>query len=313
MFRIFAGLITLAWLALALTFAFGVNDSPASDRVAKADLACLECHDYYDESLAGSSHSILRDGGAEVSCLSCHPGADAGHAEDPDNVPAGNPESLTAALSAAKCATCHVDPHARNAFERDPHADANVNCSSCHRIHNSDHAGLLRSPEPTLCLDCHASVRSDFAQLSRHPVADGVMNCSDCHTDLAQSAKHGVYSGPGETCVECHGEFRGPFPYQHLAAVAYSSEQGGCLNCHVAHGSSQPRMLKQSYESPGFGLCSNCHVQPGHRFNAQHGDAWANQPCNTCHVDVHGSYTSANFLDPALAAEGCFAAGCHQP
>jgi predicted CXXCH cytochrome family protein len=147
---------------------------------------------------------------------------------------------------------------------------------------------------------------------SHHPVTEGVVECSDCHLSTAQSAKQRVATGPGGTCTTCHAMFEGPFPYEHQAAVDYSTEEGGCLNCHAAHGSTQPRLLKQSYESPDFGLCSQCHVVPKHQFNVNHGSAFAGLPCSDCHVDVHGSYDNAKLLDPALSVQGCTVAGCHQ-
>jgi predicted CXXCH cytochrome family protein len=114
--------------------------------------------------------------------------------------------------------------------------------------------------------------------------------------------------------MDCHNEFQGPFPFEHQATVDYSTEEGGCINCHDPHGSAQPRMLKQPYEAPHFQLCTQCHgVPPLHNQNARHGDRWAGLACNDCHTDIHGSYTSRVFLSESLEAEGCFTAGCHPP
>ncbi|HXS10007.1 MAG TPA: cytochrome c3 family protein [Candidatus Krumholzibacteria bacterium] len=213
---------------------------------------------------------------------------------------------------AALCTTCHAHPHTLNMFERDPHQDADLSCLSCHRIHDNKHAGLLVDEQTTLCYSCHPSARADFAKSSRHPVEDGVMNCSDCHMTVNQSKKQHTGSGPGETCVSCHAMFQGPFPFEHQAAVEYSTDDGGCLNCHLPHGSAHPRLLKRSYESPNFALCMQCHSIPKHMNNQNHGTQWAGVPCNECHVDVHGSYESRHLLDPALESQGCFAVGCHQ-
>jgi len=139
-----------------------------------------------------------------------------------------------------------------------------------------------------------------------------VMQCMDCHMTANQSKKQHTGSGPGETCVSCHAMFQGPFPFEHQAAVEYSTDDGGCLNCHLPHGSAHPRLLKRSYESPNFSLCMQCHSIPKHMNNQNHGTQWAGVPCNECHVDVHGSYESRHLLDPALESQGCFAVGCHQ-
>ncbi|HEX6790590.1 MAG TPA: cytochrome c3 family protein, partial [Candidatus Krumholzibacteria bacterium] len=141
---------------------------------------------------------------------------------------------------------------------------------------------------------------------------DGVIKCSDCHMTVNQSKKQHTGSGPGEVCVTCHAMFAGPFPFEHQAAVEYSAQDGGCLNCHEPHGSAYPRLLKQSYEPPVTPLCRHCHEVPKHQFNQQHGDTWANVPCSECHVDIHGSYESSRFFDPSLRTEGCFQGSCHR-
>jgi DmsE family decaheme c-type cytochrome len=197
-------------------------------------------------------------------------------------------------------------------FERDPHRDAGLACAACHRVHDTQHrVGLLIDDEPTLCFSCHASQKGEFAMPTHHPVMEGVVRCSDCHQSVAQSAKQHVPSGPSETCTLCHAMFEGPYPFEHAAAVDYSTEEGGCLNCHAPHGAPNPRLLKQSYQAPDFALCSQCHSVPGHQFNVNHGSQWAGVPCADCHVDVHGSYDNAKLLDPSLQAQGCFVAGCH--
>ena len=73
-----------------------------------------------------------------------------------------------------------------------------------------------------------------------------------------------------------------------------------------------PRLLKQPYEGPHFQLCSQCHSVPRHNWNNQHGSLFAGVPCNDCHVDIHGSYTSRYFFTPQLQADGCINSGCHR-
>ncbi len=212
----------------------------------------------------------------------------------------------------AVCTTCHKNPHALNLYERDPHDVAGLACTACHQIHNNQYAYQLKAEQTKLCFSCHADVRREFALTSRHPVTEGVVECMDCHTDVAQSPKQHKPSGPGEVCVKCHAQFQGPFPFEHPAAVEYSTEEGGCLNCHAAHGSQFPRLLRQSYEAPHFSLCSQCHSVPRHLNNIKHGTQWAGMPCNECHSDIHGSYTHRNLLDPSLESQGCLKAGCHK-
>jgi len=272
---------------------------------------CLDCHEDAPNALKGTAHDPL--GVKVVACASCHVGpATAMHLDDEDHRPI-IPAKLPADSMTMVCTACHQDPHALNLYERDPHGDADLSCAACHKIHNNNEFPmLLKGPENTVCLDCHASVRSDFALTTHHPVPDDVVSCRDCHIEIAQSPRQRTAGGPGETCVNCHGSMQGPFPYEHDPVVAYSVNDGGCLNCHNAHGSEFPMMLKQSYESPHFSLCSQCHVVPKHLNNMKHGTLWAGVACNECHSDIHGSYTSPHLLDPSLELQGCLTAGCHQ-
>jgi predicted CXXCH cytochrome family protein len=112
-------------------------------------------------------------------------------------------------------------------------------------------------------------------------------------------------------CARCHAEMSGPFPHEHPAALDFSTEEGGCLTCHDAHGSFQPRMVTQPYEQPHFQLCTQCHSVPGHNANVMHGTMWAGRACSDCHVDVHGSYDNRLFVSEDLKSQGCFNAGCH--
>jgi predicted CXXCH cytochrome family protein len=137
------------------------------------------------------------------------------------------------------------------------------------------------------------------------------MKCSECHMKLGETRRELSLNGTN-VCTSCHAEFQGPFPFEHQATLDFSTEEGGCLNCHAAHGSDNPRMLNQPYEPPHFQLCSQCHsVPPGHNLNPNHGTQWAGLACNTCHTDVHGSYDNRFFLRESLRAEGCLKAGCH--
>jgi DmsE family decaheme c-type cytochrome len=205
-----------------------------------------------------------------------------------------------------------MNSHQQNMLEKNIHVDNDVNCSGCHKVHESTRPGLLKAAEFDLCLDCHSEVEGQFAMPFRHPVNDEIVACSECHLTLDAMTRELSLNGVNSACMDCHNEFQGPFPFEHQATVDYSTEEGGCLNCHDPHGSSQPRMLTQPYEPPHFQLCTQCHsVPPGHNLNTQHGTMWAGVSCNECHTDIHGSYTSRNFLSESLRGQGCFNAGCH--
>jgi DmsE family decaheme c-type cytochrome len=276
---------------------------------------CLDCHDGYANSLANTPHQIPMDASGSmeprVACTDCHVGDARHYEDDPEEYPMGNPGTADPHSQALLCSACHQNSHQQNMLEDNIHAENDINCSGCHKVHGSTQQGLLKTAEVDLCLSCHAGVEGQFAQPFRHPVNDGIVKCSECHLTLDRTARELSLNGTN-ACFECHAEFRGPFPYEHQATVDYSVEEGGCLNCHNPHGSSQPRMLNQPYDSPHFQLCSQCHAVPLHNNNSFHGTQWAGIACSECHTDIHGSYVSRKFLSESLQGQGCFNVGCHQ-
>jgi len=300
----------LALIALAGTRSGGLSaqDEPRESAV------CLECHDGQDVTLAGTAHTLSGDAknGVQVACTDCH-GTNRKHWEEgPSENPMIRPWKLDAAGEAKLCATCHQTAHQQNMLEKNVHAANGINCSDCHSIHASDrHTRLLKHEQTELCVSCHGNVAGDFARPFRHPVSDGVVKCSECHMTLDDTRRELSLNGTN-VCTKCHVEFRGPFPHEHPATLDFSTDEGGCLNCHAAHGSDHPRMLTQPYEAPHYQLCTQCHgVPPKHNLNANHGTMWAGRDCNTCHTDIHGSYDNRFFLTESLRAEGCMNPSCH--
>jgi DmsE family decaheme c-type cytochrome len=295
----------------------GPSAEDTEELLSRQTNVCLDCHEGYDEGLAASPHRVATEipegTEARVACTDCHVGDSRHYEEDPEEFPMARPDTEGAPGEARICSTCHQNSHQQNMRERNVHFENDVACSGCHRIHGSTEQGLLQSAEVDLCLSCHAGVEGQFAQPFRHPVNDGIMKCSECHLSLDRTARELSLNGTNSACVRCHGEFEGPFPFEHQAALDYSTEEGGCLNCHAAHGSAQPRMLRQPYEPPHFQICTQCHsVPPLHNQNSFHGSMWAGIACNECHTDIHGSYTNRSFLSQSLEGQGCLKAGCHQ-
>jgi DmsE family decaheme c-type cytochrome len=294
----------------------GAHARPASAQDdSRASNVCLSCHEGRDSTLAGTGHWSSRDSHegpqARVACTDCH-GTDRRHwEEDPAQYPMVNPSKTPARAEARLCSTCHQNAHQQSMLARNAHTRNDVNCSGCHSVHGSKHPALLKQPESRLCFDCHQDVEGQFAKPYRHPVRDGIVKCSECHSTLDETRRELSQNGTN-VCMKCHGEFEGPFPFEHQATLDYSAEEGGCLSCHDPHGSYQPRMLKQPYEPPHFQLCTQCHSVPRHNLNPMHGTAWSGKPCNDCHTDIHGSYSSHLFLRESLQSEGCFNSGCHK-
>lgn len=301
----------------ASVFAFLISSSPrdsAAQDAVRESAVCLDCHTEAHEALQGTPHWMPSEPaeGARVSCTDCH-GGDSRHWEDdPEAYPMPKLRELPPHILAARCSQCHLNSHQQNMMEKNIHAKNDVGCLDCHAVHESTRDGLLKTHQFELCTGCHATTKGDFAKPFRHPVNDEIVRCTDCHATLDVAQNRVSFQGANEACYRCHHQFQGPFPFEHQATVDYSTDEGGCLNCHDAHGSHTERMLKQPYGPPHFPLCSQCHSVPKHNFNSRHGDEWAGRACNDCHVDVHGSYSNQRFLDPSLQTQGCFNAGCHQ-
>jgi DmsE family decaheme c-type cytochrome len=307
--------VTLLALSLAVTPLFFGVDLSAGEK-ARISEVCLDCHDGLLDGLMGTPHQMSSEtfegADATIACTDCHVGDERHWEDDPEEYPMTSLADVDADAVALLCATCHMNSHQQNMLEDNIHTMNDVSCADCHGVHGNTHVSLLKSSQPGLCLDCHKNVEGQFAQPFRHPVNDEIVVCTDCHMTIDLVATELSYNGINNACYECHAQFEGPFPYEHQATVDYSTEEGGCLSCHSPHGSYNPRMLKQPYESPHYRLCTQCHSVPLHNNNSFHGTMWAGVPCNDCHSDIHGSYTSRNFLSETLEGQGCFNVGCHQ-
>jgi DmsE family decaheme c-type cytochrome len=91
------------------------------------------------------------------------------------------------------CYQCHAEKRGPNIFE---HAPVRENCASCHDVHGSNHAKLLKMKSPQLCQQCHS--------FSRHPgdIYDGSKLGSGTAGSAAQQMA-------GKGCVSCHSRIHG--------------------------------------------------------------------------------------------------------
>lgn len=295
----FALAVTTMLLAAALLYA---GESQVDDET------CLVCHDGYDATVKNTAHrlgSSMTSPATDVSCSSCHTGA-AEHADDPSADNIINPENQTGQEAFNTCTTCHIAHVELDNYGSDPHNDMQLNCAGCHRIHD-DNARLLIDNENKFCFQCHSDVEARFHLQSQHPVLADNLTCLSCHRFSKRQDNNASYDFQ-RVCQDCHPEQAGPYLYEHGATSAYSVQGGGCVECHDPHGSANDRLLKQS----GNNLCEGCHFVPRHK--TAHGSLWKDYACQSCHSDLHGSFTNGMLLDENLPAKlglDCYQSGCH--
>jgi DmsE family decaheme c-type cytochrome len=197
---------------------------------------------------------------------------------------------MTPTAASEVCSSCHFrSKHAQWAGSQ--HDQRNVGCTTCHSVHESKGAKLLRTEdEMGLCSTCHRPIVNKQLKNNHMPVREGKMSCSSCHNvhgtgNVKLLAAGGTIT---ESCVTCHTEKRGPFLWEH-APVTES-----CTTCHDPHGTNNDRMLvtKQPF------LCQRCHVTSRHPPTVYEGYTLQNstnankiygRSCVICHQQVHGS------------------------
>lgn len=259
---------------------------------------CLLCHNTPKiKSIFNTPHAVMADSRTPFhgnQCETCH-GPGAQHVKAPGKGEKRKPVLFFAPNSPATvkqenavCLTCHKDAH-RMAWAGSVHQRQGLACVSCHTIHARHDPVLEVATQPTVCYQCHKSIRADFQKFSHHPVPDGQITCSSCHNP------HGSF-GPkllvgdtiNQTCYQCHASKRGPFLWEHPPV------QEDCTNCHVPHGSVNPDLL---VSRPPL-LCQQCHESASHPSIAfgpgglpsrlPNGFLLAHS-CMNCHSRIHGS------------------------
>ncbi len=231
------------------------------------DVACFVCH----QTLADSTgHPKPHAPYAQRDCMACH-------------VPhAGTQAKLLRASPDDVCQTCHNTTKTRADHQKRGLATAGLECIGCHDPHRSTRASLI-------------------GDRVHRPVGEG--KCSACHAEPTPPA---TAVGPADStwtgCKSCHDDIGRKL----TAAVGHPpAESGDCYECHVAHRSSHPALLRG-----GIGeLCQTCHedMTAAKLAAAQSKHApVAEGKCQACH-DPHGS-PNQHLLKKA-GEELCL--GCH--
>jgi len=280
--------------------------TPALPRVGTYSAAgadtCLGCHDAPAlTAIFRTKHARPNDprgpfGHGGLQCEACHgPGgrhAASGGTDMAGMVQFGHDAPASHRRQDAMCLGCHQTDVAQQ-WGSGPHAGAQVACTDCHSLHAIKDPVQARATQVEVCAGCHQAQRVDLLKPSHHPLREGKMACTACHAPHGSSAPAQLVKNTvTETCTGCHAEYRGPFLWEHQPVAE------DCGNCHDAHGSVQPSLLKA--RAPF--LCQQCHEGAGHPSVAATpaglaGAGAGGAPsvylvagsCTNCHSQVHGS------------------------
>jgi len=293
-------------LLLGVSFFIPWSAAPAEEAQAKSNQAagakaagyskegadlCLQCHNEKSKfpvlPIFKTKHAQSADARtpfAGLQCEACH----GPWSEHPNMLKFGSGSDLTAEKKNQVCLQCH-EGSARIGWKGGAHANDDVACVACHRVHVERDPVLTVADQPEVCFTCHKKQRADSYKASVHPIRYDKMACSECHNTHG-SLTAGLLIKPtlNETCYTCHAEKRGPFLWEH-APVAED-----CSLCHRPHGSNHPALLNRR---PPL-LCQQCHSQASHPSLALTGAGLPGggasgfllaKSCLNCHSQVHGS------------------------
>lgn len=270
---------------------------PAGAQIQNDD--CAVCHEDLTKRFERTAHGVLEKSprhNLKNSCESCH-GPGQAHVESD-----GDTSKIVGFKGAARkeynrqCQGCHARTHELTAFGTSTHAKAGLSCADCHKAHDAaERTRLLKAAPNTLCLGCHVQRRADFAKPFHHRVPEGAMRCVDCHQPHGGMERRQLRAASTEegSCAACHTDKSGPFVFEHAGLRIRE-----CQACHEPHGSVNAKMLVRATVRS---LCLECHTTGRGMLAAQPPSfhdvrSPRYQNCTTCHVRIHGSNTSALFL-----------------
>lgn len=231
--------------------------------------------------------AAAKDAEASAFCITCH---------DSDDLPDMSRSAHVAKGDARTpdCVSCHgLSPtHARKpetAKDR-PAPDRTYRKT----------AGEVPATLSGACLSCHdkQAKRMQWAA-SAHDGAD--VTCNSCHKIHTNRDRATAKATEAEVCYACHKTQRAQLnrPSHHPVPEG----QMTCSDCHNAHGSAGPKLVKRDTIND---TCYLCHAEKRGPFVQAHQPAVDN--CATCH-NPHGSTIAAMLTarPPMLCQQ------CHTP
>lgn len=231
-----------------------------------------------------------------VNCETCHgPGslavAQAGKDKKCDTSQLVVTTNLPPMARDLLCMRCHSSYSMTNIqfWPASHHAQADLSCPDCHKLHANRRQKLAGRDVTTLCLQCHFELTTALSAFSRHPLAEGRMNCVSCHNPHGNMNENGLKAlDQKELCLDCHGEKVGPFRFEH---GGFAEE---CSTCHDPHGSPFANLLR--IQEPF--LCLDCHSGHTDFLNSAAPTAGFKQGfytrCSNCHSQIHGTDSAAD-------------------
>jgi len=222
---------------------------------------CLACH-AYDEP---REHTFVLTAPTEELCVGCHSVQMKTFGHEP--------------VLQGRCVECH-DPHGsdyRMMLRADParelcqrchtqwsggemkfiHGPVAVGaCILCHEPHSSWNAKLLVEPVDDLCFGCHSEMAESLKN-ARHVHDPVLKSCTTCHDAHASNVRYQLRADAPSLCFSCHEDVEKSVETMPVVHGAVTDE-GGCLGCHAAHDSEQPKLQKHGQ----IETCLGCHDKP---------------------------------------------------
>ncbi len=195
--------------AVLLASLLGLATAPVASAQSDDEEGC-GCHSAERDAWEMSTHGqILASGEPVAACETCHGAYTREHRDGGGMIPLSTDSSV--------CIECH-ESIAHN-WEETIHAEAGVQCISCHLAHSQD----LRLSDEMLCESCHRDTLEDSLHTA-HWVGD--VTCTNCHmADQAVTAgeqiaaadpalavlamtapRHDFVAVAGDNCLDCHAK-----------------------------------------------------------------------------------------------------------
>ncbi|WP_372793239.1 CxxxxCH/CxxCH domain-containing protein [Lutibacter sp.] len=271
------------------------SDPAMAARLDSGNIVCSTCHDPHANT---NGKLLVSPNSADEMCKDCHLPRDKGtYAADPINNIGSHPVGI------AYPATTDY-----NAGHTLPLISSNVECSSCHGVHDvagspltTDGNLLKMTNDNNLCKDCHAyQPHQGFECLDCHQAHNGtnimlIKNQIDIDltagVDLRSvtfSSQNSFIKGAGANngiCEVCHTSTS---YHTNIDDGTDHNDGANCTGCH-SHNGYPPLPDPQIITSFPQGSCHSCHETPDDYPNtgahAIHAGAPYYYACSTCHLD----------------------------